>query len=103
MFVNGFNTDELSNGIDDFEMSPNNPIPCETILGSVIYLENLRTLNGDKVLNERIGSFKSDITPYYVDGYQIYNLNRQKITVLYFPLYQKRNSRKAPKGFKLTE
>lgn len=97
MFVNGFNTDELPNGIDDFGMSPNNPIPCETILGSVIYLENLRTLNGDKVLNERIGSFKSDITPYHVDGYQIYNLNRQKITVLYFFTVSEKKLKKSSK------
>lgn len=103
MSVDGVDADELPNGIGEFGLSPNNPIPCETILGSIIYLESLRTSNGDKVLNKRIGSFNSNIISHPVDGYEIFDLNGQKIAVIFISPYQKRNSEKAPKGFKIVK
>ena len=68
-------------------------------MGSMIYLESLRTLDGSKISSERIGSFTSPVTKSPVDGYKITHANGKEITMLYFSPYQKRNSKKAPREF----
>ena len=91
--------DEIPNSQGEFGTTLTNPIPSDTIMGSMIYLESLRTLDGSKISSERIGSFTSPVTKSPVDGYKITHANGKEITMLYFSPYQKRNSKKAPREF----
>ena len=97
----GIDADELPNSQGEFGTALTNPIPSDTIMGSMIYLECLRTPDGRKISSKRIGSFTSPVTTSPVDGYKITDANGQEITTLYFSPYQKRNSEKAPREFML--
>ena len=101
MCEDGVDADELPNGIGDFGMSPNNPIPCKTVFGSTSYLGRLRDLDGIKLVYDRIGSFSSDVTSQPVDGYKISHPEGMEFGTIYISPYQKRTSAKAPMGFKL--
>ena len=95
----GVDADELPNSQGEFGITLTNPIPSDTIMGSMIYLESLRTPDGSKISSKRIGSFTSPVTTSPVDGYKITHANGKEITTLYFSPYQKRNSEKAPREF----
>ena len=97
----GVDADEMPNAIGEFGMTPSNPIPCKTILGSRAYLSRLRTTDGFSIAYTRSGSFGSDVTPHPVDCYQISHPNGEHLATLYISPYQKRVSRKAPLGFQL--
>ena len=99
MCEDGVDADELPNGKGEFGMTPSNPIPCKTIFGSKAYLARLRTSDGLIVACTRSGSFGSEVSPHPVDCYQIYHLNGEHLADLFISPYQKRVSRKAPKGF----
>lgn len=103
MTANGLDVDELPNGQGPFGLSANNPVPIAGIPSSPAYLGRLRTLDGQPVEAERIGSVASDesITLGTVDAYAITG-GGQKTTIYLCP-YHKRTSRKAPKGFKMGE
>ncbi|NLG19749.1 MAG: hypothetical protein GX556_20715 [Fibrobacter sp.] len=101
---------EMNEGVTDQDTIPNeygefgydvtNPIPVNTIFGNRAYLGSLQTMDGVNVTYERIGYFCSPISEYPIDGYEIF-AEGQKIAVLYLDPYNKKNSRKAPKNFKL--
>lgn len=95
----GVDADELPDGYGEFGLERTNPVPCNTIMGSEVYLAGLRTENGDEITYERIGSFSSKLSSEPIDGYQIYNQNGDELSVIYISPYQKRNSNKAPPGF----
>ena len=97
--ADGCDADELPGASGEFGLSPSNPIPTKTILGSTSYIERLRTSDGEKVLFQRIGSFPSEVTAHPVDGYAIKRPNGADMATLYLSPYQKQNSRKAPRGF----
>ena len=97
----GVDADEMPNGHGEYGLSTTKPIPCHTIPGGYQYLESLCASDGTKIKYERIGSFSSDVSPHLIDGYVISDLNGQELATLYISPYQKRNSGKAPKGFKL--
>lgn len=97
--ADGCDADELPGASGEFGLSPSNPIPTKTILGSTNYLERLRTSDGEKVLFERIGSFSSEVTAHPVDGYAIKLPGGADLATLYLSPYQKRNSGKVPRGF----
>ena len=97
--VDGCDAVELPGVFGEYGLSPSNPIPTKTILGSTSYLERLRTPDGEKVLFERIGSFPSEVTAQPVDGYAIKNPSGVELATLYLSPYQKRNSGKIPRGF----
>lgn len=101
MCEDGVDADELPNGIGDFGMSINNPIPCKTIFGGTSYLGRLRDMDGTKLVYDRIGSFHSDVSPHPVDGYKISHPDGMEFGTIYLSPYQKRTSAKAPKAFKL--
>ena len=97
----GVDADELPNSRGEFGITLTNPIPCNTIMGSMAYLESLRAPDGSKISYERIGSFTSPVTTSPVDGYKISHPSGNELTTLYLSPYQKRNSKKSPKDFRL--
>ncbi|HWS41222.1 MAG TPA: hypothetical protein VN247_08065, partial [Arenimonas sp.] len=68
MCDDGVDADQLPNGYGEFGLSLTNPIPCQSILGGRLYLDRLRTLDGSKILYQRIGSCFSDVTRHPIDG-----------------------------------
>lgn len=93
--------DKFPNGSGRFGYEPTNPIPCNSIFGSMSYLSSLRTPDGEPVNNHRIGSTSAEISDMPIDMYRISDMNDQEIAVLYLSPYQERNSELAPEGFKL--
>jgi hypothetical protein len=101
MCEDGVDADELPNGSGEFGMSPSNPIPCRTILGSADYLGRLRASDGTKVLYRRVGSVASDRCAHPVDIYETSHPRGHRLATLFLSPYQKRSSHRAPRGFKL--
>lgn len=99
MCAEGVDADELPNGVGQFGLTPSNPIPCRTILGSSAYLDRLYTAGGVKVNSQRSGSVTSDVVKYPVDEYFITHPNGERLATIYISPYQKRNSSQAPAGF----
>lgn len=98
---NGTDQDVIPWGIGEFGLEVTNPIPVHGIFGSRSYLSRLRTMNGDAIEFERIGSiFEPNVIKSPVDVYKIKN-NGMEIATLYISPYHKKNSNKAPKGFRL--
>jgi len=95
----GVDADELPNGHGEFGLAATNPIPCKTVFGSIAYLGKLRTPDGTKVVYERVGSLRSDVSPHPIDAYEIRHSNGNKLAILYFSPYHKRNSSKVPRDF----
>lgn len=103
MCDDGVDADQLPNGYGEFGLSLTNPIPCQSILGGRLYLDRLRTLDGSKILYQRIGSCFSDVTRHPIDGYTIFLCNETILATLYISAYQKRNSEMCPKNFYLAK
>lgn len=97
----GVDADELPNGYGRFGFDVSNPIPCKTALGSMAYLERLHTMDGKKVIADRVGSFHSDVVESPIDGYRLTAPDGGDLGMIYISPYQARISRKAPDGFKL--
>lgn len=99
---NGLDVDELPNGQGEFGLVKTNPIPTSTAFGSDAYLKRLRTLDGRPIKFSRIGSFSVDLFPgTNIDGYNVESASGEKLPTLWLCMYHKRNSNKAPTGFKL--
>ncbi len=97
----GVDADELPNGYGRFGLDVSNPIPCKTLLGSMAYLERLHTIDGAKVVAERVGSFNSDVVDSPIDGYDLTHPDGSDLGMIYISPYQARISQRAPDGFKL--
>jgi hypothetical protein len=98
---NGTDQDVIPWGVGEFGLEVTNPIPVHGIFGSRYYLRRLKTANGDRIMYERTGSiFESNIIKSPVDAYKIM-VDNVEIATLYISPYHKKNSQKAPKGFKL--
>ena len=100
MNEDGTDQDTIPNGYGEFGYDLTNPIPVNTIFGNTAYLAKLRTMDGTKVAYNRIGSFSSPVSDKPVDGYEVF-ANEEKVATLYIDPYNKKNSNKAPKNFKL--
>jgi hypothetical protein len=100
MSKDGTDQDTIPVGYGEFGYDLTNPIPVNTIFGNTAYLAKLRTMDGIKITYNRIGSFSSPVSNNLVDGYEVF-ANEQKIATLYIDPYNKKNSDKAPKNFKL--
>ncbi len=98
----GIEVDTLEDGYGEFGHDITNPIPTNTPFGSIDYLESLSTIDGTKVEYERIGSMSSPNIDYPVNKY-IISANGEQIATLYITTRNKKNSERAPKGFKLAE
>jgi hypothetical protein len=101
MCEDGVDADELPNGRGEFGLVPSNPIPCKTVFGSTAYLGRLCASDGAKVIYNRVGSFRSDVSPHPVDAYEISHPDGQKLATIFISPYQRRISGKAPRGFML--
>lgn len=98
MNKNGCTSDEIPEGIGEFGLEPTNPIPVNTVQGSILYLGGLRAPDGTRVNNERLGSLKVDNIQKPIDKYLITHENGSEIAIIYISPYQAINSKKAPKG-----
>ena len=103
MCEDGVDADELPNGYGEFGLTLSNPIPCQTILGSLMYLDRLRATDGATIIYLRIGSFFSEVTQHPIDAYMISQTNGSTLATIYISAYQKRNSEMCPKNFYLAE
>jgi hypothetical protein len=89
------------NGYGPFGLSKTNPIPTRGVPGSNEYLARLRTKEGRSVESSRLGSTSAkDVTSGMIDMYNISSGGVSLGTVYLCP-YHKRNSEKAPEGFRL--
>ena len=97
----GVDTDDIPKGYGPFGLCKTNPIPTRGIPGSNEYLSQLRTKDGRSIESSRIGSTTAeDVTSGAVDMYSISSEGESLGTVYLCP-YHKKNSGKAPEGFRL--
>lgn len=97
----GCDTDEIPNGYGEFGLTPTNPIPTNTVLGSYSYLERLCTSEGMKVKVGRRKAVNTDVSPMAIDMYELSRADGTPLPNVYISAYHKRNSKKAPRGFRL--
>jgi len=93
--------DEMPGSEGEFGLVDTNPIPVNGSLGQQIYLSKLRTTDGSKLLFQRLGSRGNQIG--MVDIFEVISFDGKVHTQLFLELYNKRRSRKAPKGFTLAD
>jgi hypothetical protein len=98
---NGLDVDELPSGVGEFGLDRSNPVPTKFATGSMDYLSRLRTLDGNPIKFERSGSTSAPNIEQMIDAYSITDSKGRSLGSIYICMYHKRNSRKAPKGFKL--
>lgn len=97
----GVDTDDIPKGYGPYGLCKTNPVPTRGIPGSNEYLSRLRTKDGRSIENSRIGSTSAeDVTSGAIDMYSITSEGVSLGTVYLCP-YHKRNSGKAPEGFRL--
>ncbi len=94
----GCTTDEMQEGIGEFGLEPTNPIPVNTIQGSILYLGGLRAMDGTRVNNKRLRFLKVENIQKPIDEYLITHENGDELAVIYISPYQAKNSKKAPRG-----
>jgi hypothetical protein len=92
--------DEIPGGTGPFGLCPTNPIPTGGIPGTYQYLARLVTKEGHPVENVRTGTTGADNISGMIDMYRITNGSVELGTIYVCP-YHKRNSTKAPAGFRL--
>lgn len=97
----GYDADVLPFGIGEFGLEPTNPIPVRGIGGSRVYLNKLRSVDGQPVTTKRLRSLKVVDANTLVDEYEAYDRQNRVLCKLYVCPYHQRVSRKAPKGFTL--
>lgn len=99
--ADGVDTDDIPKAYGPFGLCKTNPIPTQSVFGSNAYLESLRTKDGRRVTAHRIGSTSAeDVTSGMIDIYQLSADGQPEATIYVCP-YHKRNSSKAPEGFRL--
>lgn len=98
----GCDADEIPGSYGDYGFSPNNPIPTKGIAGSNVYLMKLRPIDVDQEVEwERTGTCTVDNIENVIDEYKISSTGGNVKATIYVSPYHRRNSEKAPKGFKL--
>ena len=99
MCQDGTSDDTIPEGFGEFGRDKTNPIPIHGIPENEIYLKKLRLYNGSKISWKRIGSSSSPNIRHFIDDYEIFDNNGEKICELYLCPYHKKTSNKTPKGF----
>jgi len=94
-------TDEIPNTIGKFGITPTNPVPVHFIPSNNIYLERLRTTDGQPIKWERDGSLSIPNIEKSVDDYKIFDNAGKFLTHIYISPYHKKTSKKAPQGFEI--
>lgn len=93
----GTTLDQIPEGIGDFGMSADNPVPKVCINGSNVYLSKLR-FKGRPVESKRLGSTSSKVTKDNVDIYKL-SQNDLDIATIYICPYHRKDSKVAPIAF----
>jgi hypothetical protein len=97
----GVDTDDIPKGYGPYGLCETNPIPTRGIPGSNEYLSRLRTKDGHPIESSRIGSTSAnDVTSGAIDMYSV-TIGGVSLGKVYLCPYHKRNSGKAPEGFRL--
>ena len=97
----GVDTDDIPKGYGPFGLCKTNPIPTRGVPGSNEYLARLRTNDGRPIECSRIGSTSAkDVTSGMIDMYSI-SSGGVSLGTVYLRPYHKKNSGKAPEGFRL--
>ena len=94
-------SDEIQQGTGEFGLEITNPVPVKSILGNEIYLERLRTTDGDSITWKRDGSREINLIWGNIDVYNIFDSHGDIISTIYISPYHRKISDKAPKGFKI--
>lgn len=97
----GLDVDELPNCFGEFGLDKNNPVPTKFSVGSMSYLSRLRTMDGNPIKFNRVGSTSVPHLEQMIDIYSITDSRGNSLGNIYTCMYHKRNSKKSPKGFKL--
>ena len=99
----GYDSDEIPGGFGNFGYSITNPIPTKGINGSHVYLRKLKFLaTGKEIKWGREGSYSSDNIENKIDKYKLFDISGDCIATIYISPYHRKNSSKAPEGFKLS-
>ncbi len=96
----GVDTDDIPKSYGPFGLCKTNPVPTRGIPGSMEYLSQLRTKDGRSIESSRIGSTTAeDVTSGAIDVYSI-SSGGVDVGTIYLCPYHKKNSAKAPEGFR---
>lgn len=98
----GCDTNEVPWGIGEFGFDSTNPIPVRGVASNEIYLKQLRTLDGRAILHNRKGSLEVPNVPNKIDEYDI-SQEGNILCRLYIHPYNRKISRRPPKGFMLVK
>ena len=96
---NGCTENEIPNGYGEFGLTKTNPVPVKGILANEAYLSQWRTLKGDELRWNRLGSTRAPNIDSPIDIYRITTKNGIDMGRIYISPYQSHTSTKAPKGF----
>ncbi|WP_300428543.1 hypothetical protein [uncultured Parabacteroides sp.] len=94
---------EIPNGYGEFGLIETNPVPARGIPASKAYLSQLRTLKGDEICWERLGSTFAPNIDTIIDIYRITTKDGIDMGCIYINPYQHQTSTKAPKGFIMSQ
>lgn len=97
-FLQGENCDEIPNVYGEFGRTPTNPIPVYGPKGLIIYLNKLRTLQGQPFLFHKLTYTVTAGLTEGVDAFEIVSVDNTNWDILYFHMYHPRNSEKAPRN-----
>lgn len=96
---NGCTENEIPNGYGEFGLTETNPVPVKGILANEAYLSQLRTLKGEELRWNRLGSTHAPNINSPIDIYHVTTKNGIDMGKIYISPYQNHTSTKAPKGF----
>jgi hypothetical protein len=100
----GCDADEIPNAQGRFGYDETNPIPVHLPAGRNDYLRRLKLSSGEGIQSTRTGSKSMpgiEDQQGMIDIIEVQTLSGQPIATLYFSVYHRRNSLKAPDGFVL--
>lgn len=99
----GVDTDDIPTAYGPFGLCKTNPIPTRGVSGSNEYLSQLFTADGRSIVSYRLGSTSAkDVTSGMIDMYAI-SAGASTLGTIYLCPYHKKNSAKAPDGFRFRE
>ena len=99
--ADGTDADEIPGAVGEFGLVATNPIPTANIIASRSYLDSLTTSDGQKISYERRGSLVPDGAEKPVDIYDLSTPQGDFVGAVYISPYHRKNSNKAPKGFRI--
>jgi hypothetical protein len=93
---------DLVNAVGEFGCETN-PIGCASVQACIAYLQQLRSADGQRIQFTRLGCITNKkISRYPIEKYALVGNDGIALKTIYMSGYQRRDSKKAPKGFVLT-